>query len=409
MKKAVIIGGGVSGLAAEKLLKQLGYSTLIVSDDSCPELPEADIIIASPGVPPLSSKLYQQAAASGKEFIGELELGFRHWQRPVLAITGTNGKTTTTALVTHLLKECGVNAESAGNIGKPLCELAADKQFDAAVVEVSNFQLELAPEFAPDCALLLNIQSDHIDRYADGFAGYCAIKKQIFKHVPKQKSVWGLSFPEYDAQRRVTVRDGMVFIDGEALLSQDETDLPGAPNAENLAGALELILRYDENLIFSDLPRFREAVKSFKRAPHRIEKVGEGNGFTFVNDSKGTNPAAVIAALDAINTPVVIMLGGLAKGMDFSILRDRRTKIRHAVFYGRDREELKTVLAGCFPSSDAGMDFAAAFNAAVTAAQPGDTVLLSPGCASMDMFKNYKERGERFRELAQQFIRSDAQ
>ena len=127
---------------------------------------------------------------------------------------------------------------------------------------------------------------------------------------------------------------------------------------------------------------------------------------TFVNDSKGTNPAAVIAALDAINTPVVIMLGGLAKGMDFTVLRDKKDKIRHAVFYGQDREEIKAVLAGCFPGIDTGMDFDAAFNAAVAAAENGDTILLSPGCASMDMFKNYKERGEKFRKLAQEFIQA---
>ena len=404
MKKAAIIGGGVSGIAAEKLLQKHNWSTVIVSDSDCTTLPAADLIIASPGVPPLSSKLYQQAAASTIEFIGELELGFRYWKRPILAITGTNGKTTTTALVTHLLKKCGVNAESAGNIGLPLSEVALNENIDVAVVEVSNFQLELAPEFAPDCALLLNIQSDHIDRYADGFAGYCAIKKKIFDHVPQEKSVWGLSFTEYDQFRRVTVRDGFLFIDGKKFLHQNETDLPGLPNAENLAGAVELILRFNETLVFSDPDRFAEAIKSFKRAPHRIEKVGCGKGLTFVNDSKGTNPAAVIAALDAINTPVVIMLGGLAKGMDFTILRDRKEKIRHAVFYGQDREEIKATLAGCFPGSDTGMDFSAAFSAAIAAAKSGDTILLSPGCASMDMFKNYKERGEKFRELTMQFI-----
>ena len=404
MKKAVIIGSGISGTAAEKLLQKNGWSTLIVSDNDCKILPEADLIIASPGVPPLSSKLYQQASASGVEFIGELELGFRYWKRPILAITGTNGKTTTTALTTHLLQKCGIKAVSTGNIGLPLCEAVLNENADVAVVEVSNFQLELAPEFAPDCALLLNIQSDHIDRYADGFAGYCAVKKKIFDHVPQEKSVWGLSFTGYDLCRRVTVKDETLFIDSREILHQSETDLPGAPNAENLAGAVELILRYDENLIFGDIHRFIEAVKSFKRAPHRIEKVASGKGLTFVNDSKGTNPAAVIAALDAINTPVVIMLGGLAKGMDFTVLRDKKDKIRHAVFYGQDRENIKAVLAGCFPGTDTGMDFQAAFNAAVAAAENGDTILLSPGCASMDMFKNYKERGEKFRELVLNFI-----
>ena len=407
MKKAVIIGGGVSGLSAKALAEKQGFSAEIICDSTHTVLPEADLIIASPGVPPLVSKLYQQAAASGVEFIGELDFGYRFWQRPILAITGTNGKTTTTALLTHLLQMCGINAESAGNIGRPLSDLALSSTAEIAVVEVSNFQLELAPEFAPDCALLLNLQSDHIDRYADGFAGYCAIKKEIFKNVPGEKSVWGLSFAEYDDRRRVTVKNGTLFIDGKALLHQNETDLPGLPNAENLAGAVELILRDDENLVLGDLERFAAAVKSFKRAPHRIEKVGSGKGISFVNDSKGTNPAAVAAALDAANTPVVIMLGGLAKGMDFSILKSRKDKIRYAVFYGQDREEIKAVLAGCFPGTDTGMDFEAAFNCAVSAAQPGDTVLLSPGCASMDMFKNYKERGEKFRELVLDFINNN--
>lgn len=405
MKKAVIIGAGVSGIAAQRLAEKLGFNASIVCDNTHEHLPQADLIIASPGVPPLSSKLYQQAMRSHTEFIGELEFGFRHWKRPVLAITGTNGKTTTTGLLTHLLKQCGVNAESAGNIGMPLSQLAIDSTADVAVVEVSNFQLELAPEFAPDAALLLNLQSDHIDRYSDGFAGYCTVKKKIFDKVKPENRVWGLNFKEYDPERRVTVKNDTLFIDCQPVLKQSETDLPGDPNAENLAGAVELMLRFDEKLIFNDLTRFVEAVKSFKRAAHRIENVGCGKGICFVNDSKGTNPAAVVAALNAMNSPVIIMLGGLAKGMDFSVLLDHCQKIRHAVVFGQDRADIMAVLQDKISMQDCGMDFEAAFQAAVKAAHTGDTVLLSPGCASMDMFKNYKERGEKFRQLVQDFIR----
>ena len=180
MKKVVIIGAGVSGLAAKSLAEKLGFQAEIVCDNTCKILPEADLIVASPGVPPLTSRLYQQAINSGIEFIGELGFGFRNWQRPILAITGTNGKTTTTALLTHLLQQCGVRAESAGNIGRPLSDLALDSDAEVAVVEVSNFQLELAPEFAPLAAALLNLQSDHIDRYAGGFEEYCQVKRRIF-------------------------------------------------------------------------------------------------------------------------------------------------------------------------------------------------------------------------------------
>ena len=403
MKKVVILGAGVSGFAAKSLAEKLGFQAEIVCDNNCDLLPEADLIVASPGVPPLTSKLYQQALASGIEFIGELEFGFRNWHRPILAITGTNGKTTTTALLTHLLQKCGIRAESAGNIGRPLSDLAVNSDAEVAVVEVSNFQLELAPDFAPLAAVLLNLQSDHIDRYAGGFAEYCRIKRQIFNHVSPANSIYGLSFSGITC-RRVTVTDGILCIDGARVIDQNQTDLPGEPNAENLAAAVELLLRYDEKLIFNDLPRFIEAIKSFKRSAHRIETVGQGRGLTFVNDSKGTNPAAVIAALDAVTTPVVIMLGGLAKGMDFSVLKNKSAKIRHAVLYGQDRAQIAEALAGSFPMEDCGMNFEAAFQSAVNAACSGDTVLLSPGCASMDMFKNYQERGEKFRELAKNFI-----
>ena len=405
MKKTIIIGGGVSGLAAKELVEQKGGSAEIICDDTHSVLPDADLIIASPGVPPLKSGLYQQAMASGIEFIGELEFGFRHWQRPILAITGTNGKTTTTALLTHLLQSCGIAAESAGNIGRPLSDLAVNSTAEVAVVEVSNFQLELAPTFAPLAAALLNLQSDHIDRYVDGFDGYCRVKKQIFRHVAPENRILGLSFKEY-SPRRVTVDNGILKVDDRTLLRLDETDLPGEPNAENLAAATELMLRYDEKLILDDIEKFASAVKSFKRAPHRIEKVGSARGITFVNDSKGTNPAAVIAALEAMDTPVILMLGGLAKGMDFSVLRDKCQKVHHAVLFGQDRQEIAGALSGIFPMKDTGMDFEAAFDCAIELAEPGDTILLSPGCASMDMFKNYKVRGEKFRELAEKFINS---
>ncbi len=403
MKKVVIIGAGVSGFAAKSLAEKIGFQAEIICDNTADTLPEADLIIASPGVPPLSSRLYRQALNSGVEFIGELEFGFRNWRRPILAITGTNGKTTTTALLTHLLQQCGVRAESAGNIGRPLSDLALASDAEVAVVEVSNFQLELAPDFAPLAAVLLNLQSDHIDRYAGGFAEYCQVKRRIFDRVIPENRILGLSFDD-SSNRRVTVTGNTLYIDGKAIINQDETDLPGVPNAENLAAAVELMLRFNENLIFGDLPRFSAAIKNFKRSAHRIEVVGSAKGITFVNDSKGTNPAAVMAALDAVTTPVVLMLGGLAKGMDFSCLKSKSAKIRHAVLFGQDRRQIAETLNGLFPMEDCEMDFEAAFRSAVKAALPGDTVLLSPGCASMDMFKNYQERGEKFRELAKSFI-----
>lgn len=396
-KKLVILGGGVSGLAAKSLGEKLGFECTIVEDKTTDTLPDADLIVASPGVFPLRSKLYQQAQSSGIEFIGELEFGFRHFHAPVLAITGTNGKTTTTELVTFLLNELGYPAVAAGNIGRPLSQVCVEEQGKIAVTEVSNFQLELAPRFAPCAAVLLNIASDHEDRYIDGFAGYSAVKYSIFKNTAAGNRIYGLSFTGKD--RRVTVENGQLCIDGKAVLELSSTRLDAPHNRENLAAAAELLLRVlPAEKLFS--AAFAEAVKKFVPGRHRIEKVTEKNGVLFVNDSKGTNPAAVIAAVKSMDRPVVIMLGGLDKGMDFSPLSELAPKLRGAVLYGESAPEISKVLKGLIPCTECGMDFEAAFAEAVKMAHAGDCVLLSPACASMDMFRNYQERGDLFCSLA---------
>ena len=215
MKPCLILGGGVSGRAAMRLAETLEMKAEILSDpaprpaEACVET--AGLVISSPGVPPLTSPLWQAAerrARGGEtEFISELEFGFRHLpRRRCIAITGTNGKTTTTELVCHLLNAAGVQAVTAGNIGVPLSDIAADMREGKLsaetlpVVEVSSFQLERADTFAPVAAALLNLESDHINRYAGGFAEYCAVKRGIFRHVPEENRIFGLSIP---APRRV--------------------------------------------------------------------------------------------------------------------------------------------------------------------------------------------------------------
>ncbi|MBR7104449.1 MAG: UDP-N-acetylmuramoyl-L-alanine--D-glutamate ligase [Lentisphaeria bacterium] len=394
----VIIGGGVSGRAAEKLGKKLGYTCTVVEDKTCSVLPPADLIVASPGVFPARSSLYQQALSSGVELIGEMEFAFRHFHGRILAITGTNGKTTTTELTTHLLNAMGHTALFAGNIGRPLSELAAEAYSDTAVVEVSSFQLELAPAFAPFAAALLNLESDHEDRYPGGFEEYCAVKRRIFRRTPEENRILGLSFA--DAPRRITVREDHLCLDGEKFLDLRTTRLGAPHNRENLAAAAELVLRVitKEELLSE---RFIRAVQQFSPGRHRIEQVTEKNGILFVNDSKGTNPAAVLAAVRSIGRKCVIMLGGLDKGMDFTPLAALVPHLSGAVLYGESAGKIRTVLEGKIPLAACGSDFEAAFAAAVKMAQPGECVLLSPACASMDMFKNYQERGDRFCQLAQ--------
>ena len=403
-KRAVILGGGVSGRAALRLCRALGVDAAILNDGEAENLPDCDLVIVSPGVHPLRSKLYRAARESGVPMTGEMCFGFKNLSCPALAVTGTNGKTTTTELATALLCALGVKAVACGNIGRPVSDVAAEalekgeKLYDAAVIEVSSFQLELAEGFTPAAAALLNLESDHIDRYRGGFAEYAEIKKSIFKNVRPENRIWGRSFGEV-AGRRVTVADGAVLLDGEPFVRLDETRLGAPHNVENLAAALELVLRFRPD---ADRAALVAGVKAFRPGAHRIEVVAVKDGVTYVNDSKGTNPAAVVAAVRSVTPPVVIMLGGLGKGMDFTPLAGLAPRLRAAVVYGEAAGVIGEVMRGAGVATfDAGKDFGRAFELACAQAKRGDTVLLSPACASMDMFKNYEERGNVFRTLVQ--------
>ena len=404
MKHAVILGGGVSGKAAERLCRALGIDSMILNDGDAETLPPCDLVIASPGMHPLRSKLYRAARESGVPMTGEMAFGFAHLPCPAVAVTGTNGKTTTTELTAALLQALGLKVAACGNIGRPVADVAAEcaeagkSPYDAAVIEVSSFQLELAGGFAPVAAALLNLESDHIDRYAGGFAEYVRVKRSIFDHVRSENRVYGLTMPD-ECTRRVKVVDGTVYIDNVPLVKLEDTRLGAPHNTENLAAALELVLRLRPD---ADRNALAAGVKAFRPGAHRIEVVGEKNGVTYVNDSKGTNPAAVVAAVRSVKPPVVILLGGLGKGMDFTPLAQLAPRLRAAVVYGEAKNVLGEVMRGAgVKTLDAGTDFQHAFDLAREAAKPGDTVLLSPACASMDMFKNYEERGNAFRALVQ--------
>ena len=402
----LILGGGVSGQAAARLCRALGYDFTILDDRECAELPAGDLIVASPGVHPLRSHLYAQAQKSGKPFVSEMQFGFDRLGIPALAITGTNGKTTTTELTGALLASLGLRSVCCGNIGRPVSDVAAEmleageKLYDLAVIEVSSFQLELSPRFVPVAAALLNLESDHEDRYRGGFAEYAQVKRSIFDRVAPENRVYGLAMPD-TCRRRVTLEGGKLLVDGKFFLDPAETRLDAAHNRENLAAALELVLRAVPH---PDLEKLAAAVRAFSPGAHRIEVVARKRGVTYIDDSKGTNPAAVVAAVNSITAgKIVILLGGLGKGMDFSRLAGIVPRLRAAVVYGEARNVIAEVLknSGFATVADAGCNFAAAFARAVSFARNGDTVLLSPACASMDMFKNYEERGNAFRALAQ--------
>lgn len=421
--KTGIIGRGVSGIAAARLAEAAGYKAEFFEDT--PAVNEIinpglfrgfELLIVSPGVPP-GSPLYLAALASGIELISEMEFGARHFAGPMLAITGTNGKTTTTELTVHLLQALGVEARPAGNIGFPLCDICADILGGRAgkgllpVIEVSSFQLERCFNFNPFAAVLLNITSDHLNRYHDSMAEYAATKFKIFDRMPVERRIAGLSLrptAEFKlplcAGNQITVSGEDLLYDGKLIIQQQATQLKGPHNLENLAAALELVRIYlGHDLLFTTA--LKQAVCDFAPGCHRLERVAEHAGVLFINDSKATNPASVIAALHTVSAPgrknVNIILGGLDKDMDFSSLRGVADWVKGGFIIGQCRQKIFDTLSDSFPC-EMFETFKDAVAAAARNAVHGDVVLLSPACASMDMFKDYKDRGEQFRQLVSQ-------
>ena len=406
-ERIVILGRGVSGQAAALLAEKIGASHTFVCDGdagAAQAIAEADVIVVSPGFR-AGSAVLALAERSGKPVIGELEFGFRHFAGKVAAVTGTDGKTTTTEWTTALLRAGGLDAREAGNIGRGLAEVAASEHTaeTVAVVEVSSFQLERVERFAPVAAALLNIGCDHLDRYHGSMEEYAAVKRRIFDRVPPENRVFGRTMPDRPARQRIAEAGGVLSLDGRPILKLAETAIRGEHNLENLQAALELASRFlPDEFFFS--AAFRTAAAGLAAGRHRIETVRVLNGVRYVNDSKATNPHAAEAALATLAPDTArfqLLLGGLDKGMDFRPLAAWREKIGGAFLYGACREAIRKALEPAIPCRDFGTDFEAAFAAAAAAAKAGDTVLLAPACASMDMFKNYQERGDRFRALVE--------
>lgn len=407
--KYAILGKGVSGRSAAALIEVLGGEIYFFADgDSYDprDLHACDLAVVSPGFS-RGSPLYRAVEAAGIEIISELELAARHFPGRYLAITGTNGKTTTTELTVHLLQASGINAMAVGNIGHGWCELTAEvlsgkKDVPLAVVEVSSFQLEHIHDFAPLAAVVLNIASDHLDRYHDSLKEYTDTKGRIFLNVQPGNRILGASLlhnPPYQTSgNRITLPDAnSLCLGNREILRFSNTLLKGIHNLENLAAAMELVrCAAGDDALFS--PELKKAAESFLPGAHRLELVAERNGILFVNDSKATNPHAVLAALTAVGDQTRLILGGLDKGMDFNELQNGCNKIKQAYIMGKCRDKIYDAIHN-YCDCQCYDDFDSAVKAAIADAQPGETVLLSPACASMDMFRDYRERGERFKAI----------
>jgi UDP-N-acetylmuramoylalanine--D-glutamate ligase len=374
----------------------------------------ADLIVLSPGVPPDMPPLVK-ARKKGVAITGEIELASQFITAPIVAVTGTNGKTTTTSLAGEILAAAGLKVFVGGNIGRPLIRFAHSAEFaDAVVIELSSFQLETVDTLHPKAAALLNVTPDHLDRYTDA-AEYFKAKTKVFSRqtgddfaimnaddiVVDAKSVAG---QRLEFSRIHPVRNGAYLDSGRIVLASsgrtigemplDALSLVGAHNHENVMAAICLAtaMGVDPQTAFT-------AASEFKGLPHRLEFVAEVDGVRYYDDSKGTNVGAVMKSLESFDQPIILIAGGREKDTDFSPLADPVYKrVKLLILLGEAREKLADALGGDAETLLVS-DMAQAVKTARRHAEPGDVVLLSPACASFDMFQDYAHRGRVFTDL----------
>jgi len=373
-------------------------------------------VVKSPGVP-REAPVIAAALERGVDVVGELELAWRAIPNRFVAVTGTNGKTTVVEWLGHVYRTAGEPVAVAGNVGTPLSALAGEVEADATVVcEASSFQLEDSVAFAPECAVFLNLAPDHLDRHA-GLDAYLEAKLRIFAGQGNDDvAVYNADDPALagvdlgGCARRVSfctgagpdcevaLAEGTIFYDGTPLLAAGELGLPGDHNVANAmaVAAAALSMGLDRDAV-------REGLRSFAGVPHRLELVAELGGVHFVNDSKATNVASAVVGLRAFEGGVHAIFGGSEKGEAYDPLLEPVRELCSACYLaGASAERLAEALA---PAIEAGValhrcdDLEEAVRRAAAAARPGETVLLSPACASFDAFENFERRGERFREL----------
>ncbi|MBQ9788788.1 MAG: UDP-N-acetylmuramoyl-L-alanine--D-glutamate ligase [Lentisphaeria bacterium] len=410
--KILILGGGVSGIAAKRLADLLGFENEVVSDKDGKVIDFADVelLVVSPGVGE-TSPILQAALKLEIEVISELEFGFRHLPKAVqlLSITGTNGKTTTTELTTHILQGLGKNACFAGNIGLPLSDVAADliegkiAENLVVAVEVSSFQLERVRDYSSQAAVILNVESDHLNRYHGSFELYRQTKLKIFDGVAdKQNCFWGFTSPDY-REKLISVKNDEIFYCGNKLFNYSELKIKGEHNLENLVAALELTASVclPKEMTSQEL---KNLVKSFNSGRHRLENVENSLGITVINDSKATNSASTIAAIKSVaeegKCNIRLILGGLDKDMDFSPLRDYMKFVKKSYLIGEAQNKFYQLLSDIV-DCEKFSDFEVMVKTIKQESNSTDIILFSPACASMDMFLNYKDRGDRFIALIQ--------
>jgi UDP-N-acetylmuramoylalanine--D-glutamate ligase len=426
-KRLLILGGGESGVGAALLGKQQGWEVFLsekgsISDTYLQILKEneiqhevgshnllrlmtADIVVKSPGIPD-SAPVVKQLHESGKTIISEIEFASWYTQSFIIGITGTNGKTTTTRLIYHLLKTGGLDVGLGGNIGLSFAALVAKSPKPFYVLELSSFQLDGVLKFKPDISLLLNITPDHLDRYHYKMDLYAKAKFKIAENQ-SENDVFIINEDDKETAERYSnyflspklVKISQSMLSGNRLnvagylFDLHNTVLLGKHNAMNAAFAIQTALLAGVNV-----DAIQQGLESFKNDPHRLEKIKTVKDVLFINDSKGTNVNAVYYALEAMEKPVIWLAGGLDKGNDYNeILPLLKSRVKALVAIGADNKPLKKVFKNMIPFYEI-PDMIDAVKQAYALAQPDGIVLLSPACASFDLYKNYEDRGNQFRD-----------
>ncbi len=437
-ERIIILGGGESGTGAALLAKAKGYDVFVSDQGLIKEKYKAELsgnnisfeegqhttekilngtlVIKSPGIPD-KAEIIKKIKAAGISIIDEIEFAFRHTDAKVIAITGTNGKTTTTLLTYHLMKNAGLNVGLAGNVGLSMARQVAQQKFDWYVLEMSSFQLDGTKLFKPEIAILLNITPDHLDRYEYNMQNYIDSKFSIIKNMSGAQHF--IFYADDDViTKELEKREGKpkqfgvslkstsgasLFFDGEKMnfalkekfnIKQSETTLNGPHNLINTMAAVSAA-----SIAGVSLSSIKEGLKTFKNAPHRLELVATINGVEFINDSKATNVDSVVYALGSYEKPLVWIAGGVDKGNDYNIIKEAvKKKARALICLGKENDKLKKAFGDVVPTIKETQSVHELVRMALQVAQAGDVVLLSPACASFDLFKNYEDRGDQFRK-----------
>jgi UDP-N-acetylmuramoylalanine--D-glutamate ligase len=388
MAKVLVLGLGISGSAAVSLLLKQKHEVVgIDSDGDCGvDVRLFDLLVVSPGVAP-SHPLYLAARSSEIEIIGEAELAFRHLKQPCLAVTGTNGKTTTTLMAEHVLRSCGIKARALGNVGIPLTTYAMNPgQEEVIIAELSSFQLETMSTPAFDAGVILNITPDHLDRY-DSLEDYAKAKCRL-QLCMKENA------PLYVSQSVLSEYASLLREKRCALLESIECFLPlsyrqgGEHEKQNARAVWGLVKGFG---ISEDA--FSRSLESFKKPPHRIEFIKKVDGVSYYDDSKGTNIDAVLQAVRTMPGEVILIAGGVDKGASYAPWKQE--KFKQIIAIGQAAEKIRAELEGTFPVALVKSMEEAVLQASQLAKE-GDCVLLSPGCSSYDMFSDYAHRGREF-------------